>query len=64
MGTVQYDSIRIRSHCTSHGWSNWSTFEDGNEGENEGAFPFEILLAFIIIIVVIAAGLWLYKRKR
>jgi len=25
IGTVAYETIRIRAHCTDHGWSPWAT---------------------------------------
>ena len=25
IGTVEYETIRVRAHCTDHGWSPWAT---------------------------------------
>lgn len=25
VGTVEYETIRVRAHCTDHGWSPWAT---------------------------------------
>ena len=25
IGTVEYEAIRVRAHCTDHGWSPWAT---------------------------------------
>lgn len=64
IGTLQYGSVRVRAHCTDHGWSSRVALENG---EPETPF-FEttlgtITISGIIIIIIIAVLLVIMKRR-
>lgn len=62
IGTVKYETIRLRAHCTLHGWSSWTKL-----GEELPETPFiETPLGIASVIggiIVVVAVLFIVLRK-
>lgn len=62
IGTVKYENIRARAHCTVHGWSSWTKL-----GEEQPETPFiETSLGIASVIggvIVVVAAIFIVLRK-
>jgi desulfoferrodoxin (superoxide reductase-like protein) len=67
--TVEYtvDSkaadIRIRAHCTNHGWSQWKSLQTGEPTEDGGGIPGFPVESTAIGLAIGAVLLWVAQRQ-
>jgi hypothetical protein len=55
--------IRVRAHCTNHGWSRWKSLETGEPTEDGGGIPGFPIEATTIGLAMGAVLLWIARRQ-
>ncbi|MCW3992257.1 MAG: hypothetical protein NWE79_06090 [Candidatus Bathyarchaeota archaeon] len=55
--------IRVRAHCTNHGWSRWKSLETEEPTEGGGGIPGFPYESIVIGLAISTVALWVYRRR-